>query len=159
MKVQVKIINEKIGNSIEMPSYATSGSAGIDLRACCDSDVSIAPGKTVMIGTGIAIYIGNPDYAAMILPRSGLGHKYGIILGNTIGLIDSDYQGELKVSCWNRSDSPYTIKVGERFAQLVFTRVYQSEMEVVSDFEVSARGTGGFGSTGTDKVLEETSSE
>jgi len=159
MRVQIKILNKKIGDSIDLPRYATSGSAGIDLRSCCDSDVSIAPGKTVMIGTGIAIYIGDPDYAAMILPRSGLGHKHGIILGNTIGLIDSDYQGELKVSCWNRGDSPYTIKVGERFAQLVFTRVYQSEMEIVSDFKSSARGSGGFGSTGTDKVLEEISGE
>ena len=157
MQVQIKILSEMIGGSIPLPEYQTEGAAGLDLMACIRDDLVVAPGKTVMIGTGIAIYIADNNYAAMILPRSGLGHKHGIVLGNTIGLIDSDYQGELMVSCWNRSENPYTISVGQRFAQLIFTRVYQPQFEVVSDFVDTVRGTGGFGSTGdTNKKIKET---
>ena len=144
MKVQVKKLREQA----YIPQYATPGSAGLDLHACIDLPVEIAPGDTVMIPTGLAIYIGDSAYAAMILPRSGLGHKHGLILGNTVGLIDSDYQGELMVSCWNRSNTTYTLQKNERFAQLIFTRVYQPDLELVECFEASERGAGGFGSTG-----------
>ena len=155
LKVQVKILRAALGNTIDLPRYATVGSAGIDLRACIEQDLVLEPGSTTLIATGIAIYIADPAYAAMILPRSGLGHKHGLILGNTVGLIDSDYQGELMVSCWNRSDTAYTLAVGERFAQLIFTRVFQPEMEFVDDFVETARGSGGFGSTGKKVIVEE----
>ena len=148
LNVQVKILNEKIGGIMPLPKYATSGSAGIDLSACIDSALEIEPGQTVMVGTGIAIHIADPAYTAIILPRSGLGHKHGIILGNSIGLIDSDYQGELKVSCWNRSDKAFTLNPGDRFAQLMFTRVFTPQLEVVTEFAHSDRADGGFGSTG-----------
>ena len=147
MQVQIKVI-DLAAKGIAIPQYATVGSAGLDLHACIEQDQVIAPGQTQLIGTGLAIYIGDPQYAAMILPRSGLGHKHGLILGNTVGLIDSDYQGELMVSCWNRSTKPYNLRVGERFAQLIFTRVYQPVLHVVDDFAPSERGAGGFGSTG-----------
>lgn len=152
LSVQVKVLDKRIGDSITFPKYATSGSAGIDLTACIDSPLTLAAGETVMIGTGIAIHIADPAYAAMILPRSGLGHRHGIILGNSVGLIDSDYQGELKVSCWNRSNEPFTINPGDRFAQLVFTRVYTPSLEVVTEFAYSDRADGGFGSTGVSET-------
>lgn len=144
MKIQIKLMNKKA----QLPEFQTQGSAGLDLCACIENDCIIEPNDTVMIGTGIAIYLKDPRYAAMILPRSGLGHKHGIVLGNTVGLIDSDYQGELMVSCWNRGKEAYTLSVGQRFAQLIFTRVYQPEFEVVDDFIATQRGAGGFGSTG-----------
>lgn len=154
LNVQVKILNAKIGESIPLPKYATAGSAGLDLSACIDSAIEIDPGQTVMVGTGIAIHIADPSYAAVIMPRSGLGHKHGIILGNSIGLIDSDYQGELKVSCWNRSSKSFTLNPGDRFAQLMFTRVFTPHLEVVTEFAHSDRADGGFGSTGV-KAIEE----
>ena len=157
MQVQIKILSELIGKNIPLPEYQTEGAAGLDLRACITDNIEVLPGKTVMIGTGIAIYIADKNYAAMILPRSGLGHKHGIVLGNTVGLIDSDYQGELMVSCWNRSENPYSIAVGQRFAQLIFTKVYQPQFEVVKDFVNTTRGANGFGSTGdTSKKIKET---
>ena len=156
MQVQIKIIHDAVGTNIPLPQYATDGAAGMDLHACLDAPLVIAPNDTVMVGTGVAIYVADPHYAAMILPRSGLGHKHGIVLGNTVGLIDSDYQGELMVSCWNRSTKPYTMAVGERFAQLMFTRVQQVQWAVVDAFEESARGSGGFGSTGTAALSEDT---
>ena len=153
MKLQIKIMNKKIGSEIPMPVFQTSGSAGLDLRACLTEDLLMKPNDKVLVGTGIAIFIGDTDYAAMILPRSGLGHKHGIILGNTVGLIDSDYQGELMVSCWNRGNKDYKLAVGERFAQLIFTRVCQPEMIVVDDFKPTQRGQGGFGSTGSNENI------
>ena len=131
-----------------MPEYATHGSAGLDLRACLDQAISIAPGETQLIPTGMAIHIDSPDLAAMLLPRSGLGHKHGIVLGNLVGLIDSDYQGQLFVSCWNRSDTPFTIEIGERIAQMVIVPVVQAQFEIVDEFDASQRGEGGFGHTG-----------
>lgn len=148
-KLQVKILDSRIGAEIPMPEYATDGSAGMDLRACIDQELVLKPGQTSLIPSGLAIYIENSGYAAMILPRSGLGHKHGIVLGNLVGLIDSDYQGQLMVSCWNRSQSDYTIKVGERIAQLIIVPVVQAEFELVTDFDSSDRGAGGFGHTGT----------
>ena len=148
LNVKFKIVDKKIGTTIAMPQYATSGSAGIDLRACLEEDFTLMPGATELIRTGISIYIADPNYAALVIPRSGIGHRHGIVLGNAIGLIDSDYQGELMVSSWNRSDKPYTISVGERFAQLVFTRVTQPNMELVTEFTPTDRAAGGFGSTG-----------
>ncbi len=147
-KLQVKILDSRIGAEIPMPEYATDGSAGMDLRACIDQEIILQPGQTSLIPSGLAIYIENSGYAAMILPRSGLGHKHGIVLGNLVGLIDSDYQGQLMVSCWNRSQSDYTIKVGERVAQLIIVPVVQTEFELVTDFDSSDRGSGGFGHTG-----------
>lgn len=147
--LQIKILNEKIGSSIPLPSYATEGSAGVDLRACLDESVVLNPGDTKLLPTGIAIYLQDPNLAATILPRSGLGHKHGIVLGNLVGLIDSDYQGELMVSCWNRGDTTFTVEPGERIAQLVVLPVVQVDFNVVDDFEESDRGEGGFGSTGT----------
>lgn len=147
-KVQVKIVNEKIGKSIPLPSYATIGSAGLDLRACLDAPVEILPGQTILIGTGLAIYIHDVNYAGLVLPRSGLGHKHGIVLGNLVGLIDSDYQGELMVSCWNRGQTPFMIEPGERIAQYVLVPVVQAEFEMVSEFAATDRGAGGFGSSG-----------
>lgn len=147
--VQVKIINKKIGDTIPMPSYATEGSAGVDLRACLDEAVELNPGDTTLIPTGLAIYLEDPSLAATILPRSGLGHKHGIVLGNLVGLIDSDYQGELMVSCWNRGSEPFVIEPGERIAQLVILPVLQVNFDLVESFAASDRGEGGFGSTGS----------
>ncbi|MEA1080575.1 dUTP diphosphatase [Marinobacter qingdaonensis] len=148
-KLQVRILDDRIGNQIAFPEYATDGSAGLDLRACLDQPLTLEPGQTELLKTGLSIHIGDPSLAAMILPRSGLGHKHGIVLGNLVGLIDSDYQGELMVSCWNRGQTPFTIEVGERIAQLVLVPVVQAQFEVVSEFDASDRGEGGFGSTGT----------
>lgn len=131
-----------------LPAYATDGAAGLDLRACMDNAIIVEPGQTVLIHTGLAVHLADPGYAAMILPRSGLGHKHGIVLGNLVGLIDSDYQGELKVSVWNRSRTPFTIEPFERIAQMVIVPVMQAEFKVVDDFATSRRGEGGFGSTG-----------
>ena len=147
MRVDVKILDERLKS--KMPSYATEGAAGLDLRAMLDAPLTIAPGQTVLIKTGLAIHLGDPNYAALILPRSGLGHKHGIVLGNLVGLIDSDYQGELMVSTWNRGQEPFTIEPMERLAQLVIVPVVQMQMNIVDDFESSTRGEGGFGSTGT----------
>lgn len=146
--IQLKILNPRLGQDIPLPTYATPGSAGLDLRACIDSNISLKPGETTLIPTGMAIHIADPTLAAVILPRSGLGHKHGIVLGNLVGLIDSDYQGQLFVSVWNRGQTDFTIEIGERIAQLVFVPVVQAHFEVVDDFHASERGTGGFGSTG-----------
>ncbi|KXS51075.1 dUTP diphosphatase [Marinobacter persicus] len=146
--LQLRILDDRIGGEIPFPTYATDGSAGIDLRACLKEPVTLEPGDTYLIPTGLSIHIADPSLAAMILPRSGLGHKHGIVLGNLVGLIDSDYQGELMVSCWNRGQSTFTINVGERIAQLVLVPVVQADFEVVSEFDASTRGEGGFGSTG-----------
>jgi len=147
-KLQLKILDQRIGNQIPLPEYATAGSAGMDLRACTKSTLTLKPGDTELIPTGIAIHIADPGYAATILPRSGLGHKHGIVLGNLVGLIDSDYQGQLFVSCWNRGDKEFTIEVGDRIAQLVILPVAQVEFETVNEFSDSDRGAGGFGSSG-----------
>lgn len=146
--IQFKILNDRIGTSIPLPQYATQGSAGMDLRACIDAPLVLAPGQTTLIPTGIAIHLADPSLAAMILPRSGLGHKHGIVLGNLVGLIDSDYQGELMISCWNRGSTSFTIEVGERIAQMVIVPVVQPKFELVAEFTDSERGQGGFGSTG-----------
>ncbi len=146
--IQLKILDPRIGTDIPLPEYATAGSAGLDLRACLDAPVTLEPGQTTLVPTGIAIHIGDPSLAAVILPRSGLGHKHGIVLGNLVGLIDSDYQGQLFVSVWNRGQGAFTIEIGERMAQLVFVPVVQAHFEVVDEFHESDRGTGGFGSTG-----------
>lgn len=149
--VQVKVLNQKIINdaAFALPTRATDGSAGIDLRACIDAPLTIRAGSTHLVGTGLAIYIDNPDYAGMILPRSGLGHKHGIVLGNLVGLIDADYQGELMVSIWNRSDADFVLEPAERMAQYVIVPVVRPEFEVVTEFsEQSARGAGGFGHSG-----------
>ena len=148
-KLQVKLQDDRLGKDIPLPEYATTGSAGLDLRACLDAALTLHPGETQLIPTGMAIYIEDPGLAAMILPRSGLGHKHGIELGNLVGLIDSDYQGQLMVSCWNRGNTPFTIEVGERIAQLVLVPVVQAEFELVDEFESTERGSGGFGHTGT----------
>lgn len=146
--IQLKILDPRVGESIALPSYATTGSAGLDLRVCIDEPLEISPQQTVLIPTGLAIYIADPNLAAVILPRSGLGHKHGIVLGNLVGLIDSDYQGELKISCWNRSQETFTVNPGERIAQIVFLPVVKAAFEVVGDFIESRRGEGGFGSSG-----------
>lgn len=146
--IQLKLMDERLGNTIPMPEYATQGSAGLDLRACLHENLVIEPGQTQLLPTGMAIHIKDPNLAAMILPRSGLGHKNGIVLGNLVGLIDSDYQGQLMVSCWNRSDKAFEIKVGERIAQMIIVPVVQAELEIVNEFTESDRGAGGFGSTG-----------
>lgn len=148
-RFQVKILDKRLGNDIPMPHYGTEGSAGLDLRACLEETITIQPGETKLIPTGMSIYIEDTGLAAMILPRSGLGHKHGIVLGNLVGLIDSDYQGELMVSCWNRGDKAFTMAVGERIAQLVIVPVVQAEFDLVESFEETDRGEGGFGSTGT----------
>lgn len=148
-KIQFKILDARLGNEISMPEYATAGSAGIDLRACLNESLLLKPGQTELIPTGMAIHIKDPALAAVILPRSGLGHKHGIVLGNLVGLIDSDYQGQLFVSCWNRGQTDFIIEVGERIAQLVFVPVEQVEFEQVESFDDSERGAGGFGHTGT----------
>ena len=147
MQVDLKILDPRAREAL--PRYATAGSAGLDLRAMLDAPVTIAPGETVLVKTGIAIHIGDPAYVAVILPRSGLGHKKGIVLGNLVGLIDSDYQGELMISTWNRGTAPFTLEPMERLAQLVFVPVARADFRVVDDFAASERGAGGFGSTGT----------
>ena len=144
--VDVRILDERIAD--RLPAYATAGSAGLDLRACIDAAVVLAPGAAELIPTGIAIHIGDPGLCAMVLPRSGLGHKHGIVLGNLVGLIDADYQGPLMISCWNRSDVAFTIAPGERIAQLVIVPIVRAAFEVVAEFAPSARGDGGFGSSG-----------
>lgn len=146
--LDVKILNPKIGSELPLPHYATQGSAGMDLRACIDHPITLQPGETQLIGTGLAIHIGDPGLAGVILPRSGLGHKHGIVLGNLVGLIDSDYQGELMISCWNRGDSAFTLEPGERLAQYVLVPVVQATLNIVDNFENTARGTGGFGHSG-----------
>lgn len=147
-KIDLKILDPRIGNEFPLPTYATPGSAGLDLRACLDTAIELAPGKTELIPTGLAIHIADQQLAAVILPRSGLGHKHGVVLGNLVGLIDSDYQGQLMVSVWNRSDTAFTIEPGERIAQMVFVPVVQAEFSIVDDFDASERGTGGFGHSG-----------
>ncbi|MBL4679864.1 MAG: dUTP diphosphatase [Pseudomonadales bacterium] len=147
-ELQLKILSPLIGDSIPIPSYSTSGSAGLDLRACLKSSMTIHPGETKLIETGLSIYIEDPHYAALILPRSGLGHKHGIVLGNLVGLIDSDYQGELMISCWNRGNTKFTIEVGDRIAQLIIVPVVQTGFKIVEEFSETDRGTGGFGSSG-----------
>lgn len=146
--IQIKILNPRLGRDIELPHYATDGSAGLDLRACLDTPLILAPGHTELIPTGIALNIGDSELAAVILPRSGLGHKHGIVLGNLVGLIDSDYQGELFISCWNRGQSTFTIQPGDRVAQLVFVPVVRVAFDVVDEFTATQRGAGGFGHTG-----------
>lgn len=146
--LQVKILNSRIGDDIPLPSYSTPGSAGMDLRACLDESLNLAPAETSLIPTGIAIFVSDPGHAALILPRSGLGHKHGIVLGNLVGLIDSDYQGELMISAWNRGASNFTIEPGDRIAQLVVVPVQQVEFSIVSEFLSTDRGAGGFGSSG-----------
>ncbi|MGL5741441.1 MAG: dUTP diphosphatase [Legionella sp.] len=146
--IQLKILDARIGDTIPLPAYATHGSAGLDLRVCINEPIQIAPQETVLLPTGLSIYIADPNLAAVILPRSGLGHKNGIVLGNLVGLIDSDYQGELKISCWNRGIEHFTVNPGERIAQLVFVPVVQAAFEIVDAFTESSRGEGGFGSSG-----------
>src|SRR5690554_2046339 len=148
-RIQTQILDNRLGTEFPLPEYATQGSAGLDLRAMLTEPLHLQPGQTQLIPTGLSIYIEDPGLAAMILPRSGLGHKHGIVLGNLVGLIDSDYQGELMVSCWNRGHEPFTIVVGERIAQLVLVPVVQAEFEVVSGFHATVRGAGGFGSPGS----------
>lgn len=148
MKVQVKVLDSRLGTTWAMPNYATTGSAGLDLRACIDENITIEAGQTVLVKTGLAIYIADPNYAGLILPRSGLGHKHGIVLGNLVGLIDADYQGELMISVWNRSDKAFTLEVGERLAQYVIVPVMHAEFDIVDDFVATERGAGGFGHTG-----------
>jgi dUTP pyrophosphatase len=147
-KIEYKILDSRIGNEIPLPEYATAGSAGLDLRACLDKATELVPGATILIPTGLAIHISDRHLAAVILPRSGLGHKHGIVLGNLVGLIDSDYQGQIFVSCWNRGNTAFTINVGERIAQMVFVPVMQVALEQVEEFHESSRGDGGFGHTG-----------
>jgi dUTP pyrophosphatase len=147
--IQLKILSDKIGKEIPLPTYATEGSAGLDLRACLDAAIDLAPGETTLLPTGLSIYIQDSNFAATILPRSGLGHKHGIVLGNLVGLIDSDYQGELMISCWNRGNTTFTIEPGERVAQLVLLPVVQAEFNIVTEFKSTDRGEGGFGHTGT----------
>lgn len=148
MKIQLKILDPRVGKDFPLPSLATHGSAGMDLRACLDAPLTLHPGETHLIPTGISIYIEDPHYAAIILPRSGLGHKHGIVLGNLVGLVDSDYQGQLMISTWNRGNEKYEIQPGERIAQMVIVPVIQPEFEIVEDFHQTTRGTGGFGSSG-----------
>jgi dUTP pyrophosphatase len=146
--LQVRVLDARIGKEFPLPHYATPGSAGLDLRACLDSALVLAPGQTHLIPTGIAVYVADPGLAAVLLPRSGLGHKHGIVLGNLVGLIDSDYQGQVMVSCWNRGQTPFTIEPGERIAQMVVVPVVQVDFEVVDEFAATDRGAGGFGSSG-----------
>jgi dUTP pyrophosphatase len=146
--LKVRILDARIGKDFPLPQYATAGSAGLDLRACLDQPLTLEPGRAELLPTGLAIYVEDPGLAAVILPRSGLGHKHGIVLGNLVGLIDSDYQGQLMVSCWNRGREPYTVQPGERIAQLVIVPVVQVALEVVEDFAATSRGAGGFGSSG-----------
>lgn len=147
-KVALKILDARIGSKFPLPRYGTAGAAGLDMLACVNEPLRLNPGDTTLIPTGIAIHIGDPSLAAVLLPRSGLGHKHGIVLGNLVGLIDSDYQGQVFVSCWNRGREAFTIEPGDRIAQMVFVPVVQAEFEIVPDFEASRRGAGGFGHTG-----------
>ena len=147
--IQLKILDSRLGDEIPLPHYTTSGSAGLDMRACIDGPLTVEPGATELVPTGLAIHIGDPGLAAVLWPRSGLGHKHGLVLGNLTGLIDSDYQGQVFISCWNRSTEPYEIRPGERIAQMVFVPVEQVGFEVVQEFEDSVRGEGGFGHSGT----------
>ena len=147
-KIQLKILDKRIGNEFPLPHYATEGSAGMDLRACLESPLVIGPGETHLIPTGMAIHIADTSLAAVLLPRSGLGHKHGIVLGNLVGLIDSDYQGQLLVSCWNRGQQPFTVNVGERIAQMIIVPVVRAYFEVVEEFNETRRGVGGFGHSG-----------
>ncbi len=148
MELQYRLLDARLGDQFPLPAYATDGSAGLDLRAMVEAPLTLNPGDTELLPTGLAIHIGDAGYAGMILPRSGLGHKHGIVLGNLVGLIDSDYQGQLMVSCWNRGSSPFTIEPGERIAQLVIVPVMQVALTQVDDFDDSARGEGGFGHSG-----------
>jgi len=148
-RLQVRILDPRIGREIPVPQYATGGSAGLDLRACIDAPLDLAPGQAELVPTGLAIYLEDPSLAAVLLPRSGLGHKHGVVLGNLVGLIDSDYQGQVMVSCWNRSSTPYRLMPGERLAQMVVVPVVQVELDVVEGFTATQRGAGGFGSSGT----------
>jgi dUTP pyrophosphatase len=148
-KLQAKILDPRLGRDFPLPEYATSGSAGLDLRAMLKAETTLEPGQTLLIPTGLSIHIADPNLAALVLPRSGLGHKHGIVLGNLVGLIDSDYQGELMVSCWNRGQSSFSIAVGERIAQLMLVPVIQAQFELVSEFDSTDRGTGGFGHSGS----------
>jgi dUTP pyrophosphatase len=149
IQVEYKVLDPRLGNEIDMPHYGTQGSAGLDLRACIEAPLTLKPGETALIPSGLAIHLNDPGLAAMILPRSGLGHKHGIVMGNLVGLIDSDYQGELKISCWNRGTEPYTIQVGERVAQMVIVPVLQPVFTEVEEFgQATERGLGGFGHTG-----------
>lgn len=147
-KIELKVLDARIGNKFPLPRYGTDGAAGLDLVACLDAPLTLKPGDTQLIPTGIAIHIGDAGLAAVLLPRSGLGHKHGIVLGNLVGLIDSDYQGQIFVSCWNRGKEAFTIDAGDRIAQMVFVPVVQAEFEIVQDFQASRRGAGGFGHTG-----------
>ena len=147
-RIELKILDPRIGDAIPLPHYATGGSAGLDMRACIDEPVTVQPGETTLIPTGLAIHIGDASLAAVLLPRSGLGHKHGIVLGNLTGLIDSDYQGQVFISCWNRGAKSYSVQPGERIAQMVFVSVEQVEFNVVGEFDDSDRGSGGFGHSG-----------
>jgi dUTP pyrophosphatase len=146
--LRVRIIDPRLGVDFPLPEYATAGSAGLDLRACLEKPLELEPGRAELVPTGLAIYLEDPGLAAVVLPRSGLGHRHGIVLGNLVGLIDSDYQGELMVSCWNRGREPFTLKPGERIAQLVVVPVVQVKLEIVANFDATARGAGGFGHSG-----------
>lgn len=147
--IELKILDPRIGDSIPLPQYATDGSAGLDMRACIDKSITVAPGETVLVPTGLAIHIADSSLAAVLLPRSGLGHKHGLVLGNLTGVIDSDYQGQIYISCWNRSAKSYEVQPGERIAQMVFVPVEQVEFKIVTEFAATGRGTGGFGHSGT----------
>lgn len=146
--IELKILDPRVGDSIPLPHYATNGSAGLDMRACIDQAITVSPGETVLIPTGLAIHVADPALAAILLPRSGLGHKHGLVLGNLTGLIDSDYQGQIYISCWNRSSTSYEVQPAERIAQMVFVSVEQVEFKVVEEFDASDRGVGGFGHSG-----------
>ena len=148
LPVELRILDKRLGDSIELPTRATEGSAGLDLRACLKEPLTLEPGQTELIPAGFAIHVSDPGYAALILPRSGLGHKHGIVLGNLVGLIDSDYQGEIMISCWNRGREAFTVEIGERIAQLVVVPVQQVEFKIVGEFPQSVRGAGGFGHSG-----------
>ena len=148
--IELKILDPRVGESIPLPHYATDGSAGMDMRACIDEPITVAPGETVLVPTGLAIHVADPSLAAVLLPRSGLGHKHGLVLGNLTGLIDSDYQGQVFISCWNRSAASYEVQPAERIAQMVFVPVEQVELKVVEEFDASERGVGGFGHSGKD---------
>jgi len=148
--IELKILDPRVGDSIPLPQYATDGSAGMDMRACIDEPLTVAPGETVLVPTGLAIHVADPALAAVLLPRSGLGHKHGLVLGNLTGLIDSDYQGQVYISCWNRSSTSYEVQPAERIAQMVFVAVEQVELRVVEEFDASGRGAGGFGHSGKD---------
>lgn len=146
--IQLKILDPRVGEAIPLPEPATAGSAGMDLRAAIDAPLTLAPGASALVPSGMAIHIGDPGWCALVVPRSGLGHKHGLVMGNLVGVIDADYQGPLMISCWNRSSVPYTIGVGDRIAQLLLVPVAQARLQVVAEFAPSARGAGGFGSTG-----------